>query len=391
MSTQDDYKKKSVHKLVDSDRNIKKVIIPHSTQVGKKTNSVNKDTVSKISGSSNLATLTVRDDTQAWNRLELNNGASSGGNSIKFCSGGEKKADIYNYNSGDLVIRNLVDDIYLTTSNNIYLQPGNSTKMTVNQAGAVTIDCEEDAGSYGVHITRKGNSSAFMIKFENEDASSTDATAWGIYHQDDGDLTIGESYTDYKFHIQADGGIGINTGSPEGLLSLYGADGTTRPGIFMDGFGDSECDLAVDSGETMQFGEWNGSSATLNAKIAANGDWYTNDGTTHNLSDKRLKDDITTLENCLDPILNLRPVTFDFNGLGQTRIDMGQQLGFIAQEVELVLPNIVGSDRRACDGGDACDIEGGSTYKSMATGKLIPYLVGAIQELEKRVKELEDK
>ena len=94
MSTQDEYKKKSVHKLVDSDRNIKKVIIPHSTQIGKKTNSVNKDTVSKVSGSNVLATLTVRDDTQSWNRLELNNGSASGGNSIKLCSGGTKKAEI---------------------------------------------------------------------------------------------------------------------------------------------------------------------------------------------------------------------------------------------------------------------------------------------------------
>jgi hypothetical protein len=159
----------------------------------------------------------------------------------------------------------------------------------------------------------------------------------------------------------------------------------------MSGFGDSELDIATVDGEVIQFGEWDGSSATLNAKIAANGDWYTNDGTTHNLSDERLKDNIETLENCLDPILNLRPVTFDFNGLGQVRTDMGQQLGFIAQETELVLPNIVGTDRRACAGGDDSQIEGCSTYKSMSTGKLIPYLVGAIQELELRVKELEDK
>ena len=408
MSTQDEYKKKSVHKLVDRDRNIKKVIIPHSTQVGKKTNSVNKDTISKTSGSSYLATLTIRDDTQSWNRLELNNGNASGGNSLKFCSGGEKKASIYSYNTGDLIIKNEVDDIYLSTSDDIYFQPGKSTKMFLNDSGylgigttspaselevvgTVTIDCANGETDYGLEIEKSGGSSALMIKLTNEDASETAAPSWGIFHQDDGDFTIGEAYNDYKFHIQNDGGIGINTSTPEGLLSLNASDGTTRPGIFLDGFGSTELDIAVDGGEQMQLGEWDGSSATLNAKIAANGDWYTNDGTTHNLSDRRLKDNIETLESCLEPILNLRPVTFNFNGMGQTRVDTGQQLGFIAQEVELVLPNIVGTDRRACDGGDECEIDGCSIYKSMSTGKLIPYLVGAIQELEKRVKELEDK
>ena len=135
----------------------------------------------------------------------------------------------------------------------------------------------------------------------------------------------------------------------------------------------------------MQFGEWSG-SATLNAKIAANGDFYTNDGTVHNLSDERLKDSVETLYDCLNPLLNLRPVTFDYNGKGQVRTDMGQQVGFIAQEVEKILPNIVSKDTRSEEDNDDL-VE----YKSIAQGKLIPYLVGAIQSLEQRIKELEDK
>ena len=63
----------------------------------------------------------------------------------------------------------------------------------------------------------------------------------------------------------------------------------------------------------------------------------------NSLSDSRVKDNIQTLTGSLDSILSLRPVTFEFNGKGQMRTDMGIQLGFIAQEVELVLPDIVRS------------------------------------------------
>jgi hypothetical protein len=145
MSTQDEYSKKSVHKLVDNNRNIKKVIIPHSTQIGKKTSSVNKDTVSKISGSSVLATLTVRDDIQAWNRLELNNGSSTGGNSLTFCSGGAKKAAIYNYNDGDLVIENYVDDLWLQTQDSIIIDA--KGRATTNATGGSGISFRTNSAS----------------------------------------------------------------------------------------------------------------------------------------------------------------------------------------------------------------------------------------------------
>jgi len=239
MSTQDEYKKKSVHKVVDGNLNIKKVLIPHSLQVGRKTSSVNKDTVTKVSGSNVLATLTVRDDDQQWNRLEMNNGSATGGNSIKLCSGGDKKGEIYQYNSGDLTIRTHVrdlflkaaDDIFLDASDDIFFRPGLSLAMTMKDtglvgigtaspatelevAGTITVDCDASETDYGLHIQRSGGSSADMIELENEDASATDASSWGLYHQDDGDFTIGTTRTDYKFHITTAGRIGVGVEDP---------------------------------------------------------------------------------------------------------------------------------------------------------------------------------
>jgi hypothetical protein len=186
--------------------------------------------------------------------------------------------------------------------------------------------------------------------------------------------------------IKEDGKVGIGTASPPGLLSVDGTTTTGIPGIHLSDFSSTELDIAVADGEQLQIGEWNGSSATVNAKVAANGDWYTNDGSTSSLSDERVKDNIETLDECLSSILQLRPVSFDYNGLGQMRTDMGKQRGFIAQEVELILPDIVKIDKRSDE--DEPDL---IEYRSMAQGKLIPYLVRAIQEQNEQIEELKSK
>ena len=76
--------------------------------------------------------------------------------------------------------------------------------------------------NYGLHIKRDSGSSSFMIKLENEDASATDASMFGIFHQGDGDFSIGESYSDPKFHINGNdnGYVGIGSSLPAGLLLL---------------------------------------------------------------------------------------------------------------------------------------------------------------------------
>jgi hypothetical protein len=87
-------------------------------------------------------------------------------------------------------------------------------------------------------------------------------------------------------------------------------------------------------------------------------------------SDERLKENIATIENALDKVNKLRGVEFDWkeNGI--------HGIGFIAQEVELVLPELV----KEHDG-----------IKSVAYGNMASLLVEAIKELSKKYKELEEK
>jgi hypothetical protein len=60
-------------------------------------------------------------------------------------------------------------------------------------------------------------------------------------------------------------------------------------------------------------------------------------------SDARIKKDVKGLNWGLDELRRVRPVTFKYNGLGDTDNDGRQYVGVIAQELEKVFPDMVTS------------------------------------------------
>jgi hypothetical protein len=94
-------------------------------------------------------------------------------------------------------------------------------------------------------------------------------------------------------------------------------------------------------------------------------------GTLTQNSDITLKENIKPLQSQLKIVSKLNPVSY--NKIGQKE----NEVGFIAQEVEKLLPELVCEDK---DG-----------LKSLAYGNMNAILVKAIQELEARIKILENK
>ena len=86
-------------------------------------------------------------------------------------------------------------------------------------------------------------------------------------------------------------------------------------------------------------------------------------------SDMKLKENITTVDNGLDLVNQLRGVRFDWKDTGYG------SYGVIAQELEQVLPELVGD-------GDP---------KTVKYNGIIGVLIEAVKELSDRVKALEDK
>lgn len=85
-------------------------------------------------------------------------------------------------------------------------------------------------------------------------------------------------------------------------------------------------------------------------------------GTIASTSDIRLKSNISTLENALSKINSLRGVSYTKAGK--------PEIGVIAQEVELVIPEVV---------------EEVGEYKAVAYGNLVALLIEAIKELDRKV------
>jgi len=103
------------------------------------------------------------------------------------------------------------------------------------------------------------------------------------------------------------------------------------------------------------------------------------------ISDQRLKENIKDLETGLTEVLALKPRRFDWKE--SEKVDRKNIAGFIAQEVETVLPDLIGDYKH----------DRISDAKSLRMGDMIPTLVKAIQELstkldaaEARIKTLED-
>ena len=105
------------------------------------------------------------------------------------------------------------------------------------------------------------------------------------------------------------------------------------------------------------------------SKLDVNGDiQYV--GSITNTSDERLKENIIPIENSLDKLLKLNPVSFNMVGNSKT------QLGFTAQQVQPFFPNIV----------SIIDSEKG--YLGLDYTQLIAPMVQAIQEQQMQIEEL---
>ena len=105
------------------------------------------------------------------------------------------------------------------------------------------------------------------------------------------------------------------------------------------------------------------------AAIYAHGTIYAT-GSFANPSDFRLKENIVNLGSTLEKTLNLRPVSYDWKDKQQAK-SMGKQIGLIAQEVELLFPQLVVTDPKG--------------FKAMDYSRLSVILLQALKEQDQIV------
>ena len=99
----------------------------------------------------------------------------------------------------------------------------------------------------------------------------------------------------------------------------------------------------------------------------------------HSSSDRRFKKNITGIESALEKVLSIEGVTYDFRqeDFPNRNFPKGQQVGFIAQNVETVLPEVVITD--------------GDGYKAVDYAKITALLNEAIKEQQAQIDALTNK
>ncbi|MFA4820467.1 MAG: tail fiber domain-containing protein [Candidatus Aenigmatarchaeota archaeon] len=95
-------------------------------------------------------------------------------------------------------------------------------------------------------------------------------------------------------------------------------------------------------------------------------------------SDIRWKQNITSLQSSLDRVMQLKPVNFDWRAseFPNLHFSNGTQIGFIAQDVEKVIPEVVTTDNNGY---------------MISYERITPVLTGAIQELNSKDNDLNAK
>jgi hypothetical protein len=185
-------------------------------------------------------------------------------------------------------------------------------------------------------------------------------------------------------------GIGLNGAAAQVPLQFSNALGLTKISLYRGSYGDvgigaygGELRLQNDipNGKvSMGVLETDGSFTEL-AKAERNGAYafaifgslWAN-GTTY-ASDARFKQNINPIESPLQKLLQLNGVEYEMktNQFDKNHFAAGRQMGLLAQDVEKIIPEVVGEK----DG-----------YKGVDYAKLVPLLIESIKEQQKQIEEL---
>jgi hypothetical protein len=300
----------------------------------------------------------------------------------------------------------------LVANNLLTLVAGNAVMaFNTNSAERMRIDASGNVGIGTVSPYGKLNVFGTSVVLSNPAGTSNDSNGVNITTFSSGTpywsyLTYNASHIEWqtynleRMRLDPNGNLCVGTTAASGKLTSNGSSSIAAYFVSSGSFavyGTSSSTHSVYgiAGSTTnggiagvsQNGTYYGILGHANAwALYGNGSTYISG--TYQGSDARLKDNVTTLQNALTTIKSLRPVTFDWKANTDSSLDGPHtDCGMIAQEVLDVLPHVVREVVAApvMEGRTKTLNQELGTFYSMDYGKLIPYLVAAIQELAAEV------
>ena len=283
------------------------------------------------------------------------------------------KLDVYTAN----VLMLTVDTpgSYFTTSLGIGAAPATDAKLEVHNGN---LRVRGDQNAFIALSNIAGNTKSQLGNAGNEGDLSlyTSANVKTVYLS---------SYYD-SYINPAGGNVGINDTSPSNKLDVNGdirateyklrgnvANPTSTAASIYD---QASVGLTLSAHNT-SFRSYDGSNMIESARLVHDKLTVVGDVIAYGTpSDKRLKENVKPIESALDKAMKLQGVTFDWKE-SDSILDIKEDIGFIAQDVKKVLPELVRENK---DG-----------MLSMRHQGIAPILLEAIKELKAEIEDLKKK
>jgi hypothetical protein len=213
--------------------------------------------------------------------------------------------------------------------------------------------------------TASSEAGGYTLKILQQGAYKNSIVAGGITNNASNYLAF--STTNEAMRIDSSGNLLVGTGSviQTGMLSVAGAICSQTAGA---GF---SANLTTSSGDQFYFRTNSGANLAgyINCPTASTTSYLS-------ISDYRLKENVLPMTGALAKIAQLNPCTYTWKADGL------QGQGFIAHELQAVVPDCVAGEK------DAVDAEGKPKYQGVDTSFLVATLTAAIQEQQALIADL---
>jgi hypothetical protein len=273
--------------------------------------------------------------------------------------------------------------INATTTNGVVIQPDNSGSLelqTNSGTTAVTVDTSQNATFAGkvtsagdLILASNGTTTALTID-TSQRAAFVAGTAAAPALTTTGDTNTGIFFPAADTIAFAEGGaeaMRINSSGNLliGATSFAGAAGRISISYVSGSYGLKIATTVSGSSNSVQF------ISSADNEVGTIG--VNNTNTSYNTSsDYRLKDNVVPMIGALATVAQLKPVTYKW------KIDGSDGQGFIAHELQSVVPDCVTGEK------DAVDAEGNPKYQGIDTSFLVATLTAAIQEQQTIINDL---
>ena len=267
-----------------------------------------------------------------------------------------------------IILQNEANDTYIklnannTTASSETIQlvnahgTDNAAIALTSSAGGITATCDDDKS---IILQNEANDTYIKLNANNTTASNETIQLVNAHGTDNAAISLTSSV----------GGIDINA---SGLISLDSSGGLINIG---NDNNNQNINIGTNGDRTITIGATSGTtSIKLDGSVAVKDEIVSS-------SDKRLKKNIVKLNGALDKVTQMRGVSFkwrDDKNKGKNKNNKKKKvIGFIAQEVEEIVPDLTGVDSK-----------GFMTVNYLGTTAL---LVEAIKEQQKIINELKKK